>query len=69
MFPKKHTFSYYYLQISIPVGFKGTCGSLVSVETTLKKSWLHIRAEDYLQRDSPLTTLKGKLSAYLQSQV
>ena len=69
MFPKKHAFSYYYLQISIPVGFKGTCGSLVSVETTSNKSWLHVRAEDYLQRDSPLTTLRGKLSAYLQSQV
>lgn len=68
-FPKIHGFSYRYLQISIPVGFRGNCGSLVSVDTPSKRSWLHVNADGYLQRDSPLTTLKTKLSAYLQSQV
>jgi hypothetical protein len=69
MIPKKHSFSYHYLQISIPVGFKGSCGSLVSVDNPSQNSWLHVWAEDYLQRDGSLTTLKLKLSAYLQSQV
>jgi Protein of unknown function (DUF1365) len=68
-FPKIHGFSYRYLQISIPVSFRGNCGSLVSVDTPSKHSWLHVTADDYLQRDSALTTLEAKLFAYLRRQV
>jgi hypothetical protein len=69
MFPKKHSFSYHYLQISIPIGFRGNCGSMVSIDMPSANSWLQVRAEDYLQRDSPLKTLSDRLSAYLRSEV
>jgi hypothetical protein len=68
-FPKIHGFSYCYLQISIPVGFRGSCGSFVSVDTPSNHSWLHVTADDYLQRDSTLITLEAKLFAYLRRQV
>jgi hypothetical protein len=68
-FPKIHAFSYRYLQISIPVGFRGTCGSFISVDTPSSHSWLHVTADDYLQRDSTPTTLEAKLFSYLRRQV
>lgn len=67
MFPKKHAFSHSYLQVSIPVDFDGNWG-LVSAGSTLKKSWFHVQASDYLDRGSSVPSLKAKLSAYLESQ-
>lgn len=69
MFPKKHSFAYSYLQVSIPVSFEGRCGSLISVGDVERKGWLHVQGSDYLDRSSSETTLEGKLSEYLQSQV
>ncbi|KAF2430206.1 hypothetical protein EJ08DRAFT_589348 [Tothia fuscella] len=67
-FPKRHSFSYSYLQVSIPVEFEGSCGSLISVGESSKKGWFHVQASDYLDRTHLKSSLKAKLSAYLQSQ-
>jgi hypothetical protein len=68
-FPKRHSFSYSYLQVSVPVEFEGRCGSLLSVGESLQRGWFHVQASDYLNRTSENLSLKAKLSAYLQSQV
>jgi hypothetical protein len=83
MFPKTHSFSYSYLYVGIPVGWRGSSGALLSVgseaflsdheqpehgpQTT--KSWFHIEASDYLNRGDHGLGLKGKLHTYLNSQV
>jgi hypothetical protein len=70
LFPKKHSFSYPYLQVSIPVGFENhRCGNLVSVGNVKRKGWFHVQASDYLDRKSNETTFKGKLTEYLASRV
>jgi hypothetical protein len=70
LFPKKHSFSYSYLQVSIPLGFEGRrCGALISVGQVKRKGWFHVQASDYLHRHSNETTFKGKLTEYLVSQV
>ncbi|KAE9993937.1 hypothetical protein EG327_002271 [Venturia inaequalis] len=68
MFPKKHSFAYSYLQVAVPIGFEGLCGSLISVGDVKKRGWLHVQGSDYLDRNSSKTTLEGKLSEYLQNQ-
>lgn len=69
MFPKKHSFAYSYLQVAVPIGFEGLCGSFISVGDVKKRGWLHVQGSDYLDRNSSKTTLEGKLSEYLQNQV
>lgn len=83
MFPKKHTFSYSYLFVGIPVGWHGSLGSLLSADlegchTETEKiklsqlqqhSWFHVEAADYLERGRHDLGLKGKLDMYLKSQV
>ncbi|TID20871.1 dna-binding wrky domain-containing protein [Venturia nashicola] len=68
MFPKKHSFAYSYLQVAVPVGFEGLCGSFISVGDVKRKGWLHVQGSDYLDRNSSKTTLEDKLSEYLQTQ-
>jgi len=67
-FPKSHSFSYSYLYVGIPVGWRGNAGKLLSVDTT-DKAWFHVSAENYLQRDYPGHDLRSKLEQYLKSQV
>ena len=83
MFPQKHSFSYSYLLVGIPIGFQGSSGSLLtpgrkeflneSKETkhTPKKArlWFRVEAADYLSRGNHTLSLEGKLHAYLRSQV
>lgn len=75
-FPKKHSFDYSYLVIGVPVGWEGISGGLVSSGSAktswLSKStrgWYHIDPADYLERGNGHLGLRGKLDAYLQSQV
>jgi len=68
LFPEKHSFSYSYLCISIPVGCKGNYGSLVSVDCDLHRTWFHVRASDFLERDHTQPDLRSKLTSYLSSQ-
>jgi len=67
-FPKKHSFSYSYLYVGIPVGWNGNAGGVLSTGAP-GRAWLHVSADDYLQRDSPGHDLRSKLELYLKSQV
>lgn len=70
-FPQKHSFSYSYLFVGVPVGFKGSAGFLLSADNGSKaaKSWFHIEPTDYLSRGNDNLGLQGKLHLYLKSQV
>ena len=82
IFPRKHSFSYSYLFVGIPIGYQGSSGSLISVGSgsfvdkdektshipNITKSLFHVEAADYLNRGNSLG-LEGKLHAYLSSQV
>jgi hypothetical protein len=69
MFPKRHTFSYRYLQVSVPVSFTGSCSRFLSVGQSSTYALFHVDASDYLIRGSKNKTLQGKLTEYLESQV
>lgn len=76
LFPNRHSFDYSYLVVGIPVGWEGISGGLVS-SSSEKQSWLslsrrgwyHVDPEDYLDRGNRNLGLRGKLDAYLRSQV
>lgn len=81
--PKKHSFSYSYLTVGVPVGFNGSFNGMIGVyekpsspfRNTVSfmkpffQSWYHIQASDYLQRGGDELGLRGKLNSYLQSEV
>lgn len=79
LFPKKHSFSYSYLCVGIPIGWQGSLNSFLSVDfrghltgKAYKQwwpSWFSIMSSDYLNRGSHAAGLKGKLDDYLESQV
>lgn len=79
LFPKKHSFSYSYLCVGIPIGWQGSLNGFLSVDfgghLTGKAyqewwpSWFSIMSSDYLNRGSHAAGLKGKLDDYLESQV
>ncbi len=77
LFPKKHSFSYSYLYVGIPVGWRGSVGSFFSADLkTLsskdhrpKQGWLSVESADYLNREDNVHGLQGKLDSYLRSQV
>lgn len=83
MFPKRHSFSYSYLFVGIPVGWHGSIGSFLSadlggcftetdelkISQQRQHSWFNVEAADYLERGSHNLGLKGKLDLYLKSQV
>ena len=69
MFPKRHTFGYRYLQVSVPVDFNGSCSRLLSVGKSSEYTLFHVDASDYLFRGSRDKTLQEKLTEYLESQV
>ena len=75
LFPAKHSFSYSYLLVGIPVGWKGRAGTILSADRPgrpkqgeSRGTWFSVEAEDYLERKSHPDGLRGKLSAYLRSQ-
>ncbi|KAI6315813.1 hypothetical protein MCOR34_004520 [Pyricularia oryzae] len=68
MFPEKHSFSYSYLLVGIPVGWTGAAGGLVSADTPLQRGWYDVDAADYLARGRGYLGLRGKLDEYLESQ-
>lgn len=77
IFPKKHSFSYSYLYVGIPVGWRGWISSLLTADLkTLpwrgrkpKNGWFNIDSADYLARGDSMHGLRGKLDTYLESQV
>ncbi|CZR69496.1 uncharacterized protein PAC_19396 [Phialocephala subalpina] len=77
MFPKKHGFSYSYLFVGIPIGWKGNSGGMVSAEEEDSRSWLSlnpgkawwtVNGDDYLKRGHVKDGLVGKVREYLESQ-
>ena len=77
LFPKKHSFSYSYLFVGVPVGWRGSVGSFFSADLQSLSSkdlrqehgWLRVESADYLNRGDNVHGLQGKLDSYLQSQV
>ncbi|KAF5010018.1 hypothetical protein FDECE_3797 [Fusarium decemcellulare] len=78
LFPKKHSFSFSYLVVGVPVGFSGNANGMVSADIPGTSSWLphflgrrawyDINPADYLQRGYTDNGLRGKLDGYLKSQ-
>jgi DUF1365 family protein len=68
MFPKKHSFSYSYLFVGIPIGIKGRVGGNVLSVDAAKPAWFDVRSADYLDRSSTQNSLGEKLKRYLRSQ-
>lgn len=79
-FPKKHSFSYSYLVVGIPVGFSGNANGIISADVSVKPSswfsfmfglraWFDVNPVDYLQRGGADLGLRGKLDNYLRTQV
>lgn len=75
-FPKKHSFSYSYLLVGVPIGWSGSCAGMISVDHDLLKPkdkhssrtcWFSINAEDYLDRGYGHLGLEGKLRKHLEA--
>ncbi|UKZ46449.1 hypothetical protein TrVGV298_000652 [Trichoderma virens] len=77
--PKKHAFSYPYLIVGIPIGYRGTINGVVSVDDLdvssswllniwRARSWLRVDSADYLERGNNKLGLRAKLDTYLRSQ-
>ncbi|KAK3403052.1 hypothetical protein B0T20DRAFT_14361 [Sordaria brevicollis] len=80
--PKSHTFSYAYLVVGVPVGYRGNVANMVSVgvkrssnwaswlssSSQVQKAWFDVDASDYLQRQSEELTLREKLDNYFETQ-
>lgn len=77
VFPQKHSFSYSYLFVGIPVGWRGWISSILTADLkTLpwrgrkpRNGWLNVDSADYLARGDSVHGLRGKLDTYLESQV
>lgn len=83
MFPKIHSFSYSYLFVGIPIGWKSSRGHSISTNVESlpaeadainayqqkQKSWFTVEAADYLNRGNHARGLKGKLEDFIKSQV
>jgi DUF1365 family protein len=55
LFPRNHSFSYPYLLVGIPIGWKGHHGNLISVDLApgQARSHFHVDAADHLAREDP----------------
>jgi DUF1365 family protein len=69
LFPSRHSFTYSYLLVGVPVGWRHASGSLSCDPVGgSKATWFSVHAEDYLSRGSHDGGLRGKLDDYLRSQ-
>ncbi|KAI1850716.1 hypothetical protein JX266_003998 [Neoarthrinium moseri] len=70
LFPKKHSFTYSYLMVGVPVGWEGSAGGMISTASrdVASTGWYQIHAADYLERGNGHLGLRGKLDDYLKSQ-
>lgn len=77
LFPQKHSFSYSYLYVGIPVGWRGIISSLLTADLRAlpwrgqkpKDGWFNVDCADHLARGDSMHGLRGKLDTYLKSQV
>lgn len=72
MFPKKHAFSYSYLQVGFPIIPEAVTAGGMHISTgkdhSLGSWWLRVKAEDYLDRGNGELGFYGKLKMYLRDQ-
>ena len=83
LFPRKHSFSYSYLYVGIPIGWQGSVKTFLSADIEAltcanndrgerprreKTAWLSVEGRDYLNRGGARLGLHGKLHEYLVSQ-
>ena len=73
--PKLHSFSYSYLLVGVPVGWRGSADGMISADLDplnkpgqLSRGWFHVDAADHLNRGDVQLGLRGKLHAYLKDQ-
>lgn len=78
IFPKKHSFSYSYLFVGIPIGWQGFAANSLLADCSnaggdgnsfWQKPWFSVDAADHLNRGDHSLGLKRKLHDYLESQV
>lgn len=79
LFPQKHSFSYSYLLVGVPVGWRGRCGRMLAVDQAVtgsgnvkgstQFSWFSVNAENYLERGQKHLGLDGKLRKFLAANV
>ena len=67
MFPQRHSFSYSYLFVGVPVGVSGQLSTALSVDGSAR-SWFHVDSADYLDRSRSEVGLGLKLKQYLHTQ-
>lgn len=65
--PSKHSFSYSYFLVGVPVGWSGSAGISLSVDSDCF-AVLSVKAEDHLIRGSDDSNLQSKLQSYLETQ-
>jgi DUF1365 family protein len=73
LFPTKHSFSYSYLLVGVPIGWRGSAGSILSSDLSSEASRsrqksFSVNAEDYLHRCQHSDGLRGKLRDFLKTQ-
>ena len=76
-FPKEHVFSYSYLMVGIPVGWRGSIGTFLSADIKSLPwqgrkpvaAWFSVESADHLARGDSIHGLQGKLEEYLCSVV
>ena len=73
LFPAKHSFSYSYFFVGIPIGWSGSAGTILAADQNgripkRQQTWLSVEAENYLERGSHPEGLQGKLKEYLEGQ-
>ena len=77
MFPQTHSFSYSYLMLGIPVGWRGSIGTFLSADVKSLPwqgrqplaAWFNVESADHLARGDSIHGLQGKLDEYLCSIV
>lgn len=77
LFPKKHSFSYSYLFVGIPVGWRGYISTILSADlktlpwsgSSPRDDWFNVDSANHLARGENIHGLQGKLEEYLVSQV
>lgn len=83
LFPKKHSFSYSYLTVGVPLDFRGSVNGMIGVDedptfpfrclvpfaSVLFRSWYSIQSSDHLQRGHHALSLREKLNNFLLSEV
>lgn len=75
--PKSHLFSYSYLMVGIPIGWRGSIGRFLSADleslrrqgSKIASTWFTVKSADHLGRGDDINGLEGKLATYLNSIV